>query len=114
MRLANSFRAGKEDRLFPWGNNWMPKGLPYANIWTGSFPSENDATDGWAGTNPVTSFPPNAFGLYNMVGNVWEWTADWWTIRHNALVLHDDPTGPEGGTDKVRKGGSFMCHKEYW
>ena len=74
-------RAGKEDRLFPWGNKWMPKGEPWANIWTGKFPEENDAQDGYAATNPIDEFPANAFGLKNMIGNVWEWTSDWWTIR---------------------------------
>ena len=64
-------------------------------------------------TCPVDEFPPNAFGLYNMVGNVWEWTNDIWTIRHNALVLHQDPTGPKEGDEKVKKGGSYMCTKDY-
>lgn len=106
-------RSGKEDRLFPWGNNWMPKGEYYGNIWTGTFPTENTEADGYASTNPVTKFPSNGFGLRNMVGNVWEWTADWWTIRHSPLHIHQNPQGPETGTDKVKKGGSFMCHKEY-
>ena len=74
-------RAGKEDRLFPWGNKWMPKDEAWANIWTGKFPEENDAQDGYAATNPIDKFPENAFGLKNMIGNVWEWTSDWWTIR---------------------------------
>ena len=107
-------RAGKEDRLFPWGNKWKPNDQVRANIWTGTFPTENDEEgDGYAITAPVDEFPPNAFGLYNMVGNVWEWTSDWWTIRHNALIIHRDPSGPEAGQDKVKKGGSFMCHKDY-
>ena len=109
-------RAGKEDRLFPWGNNWTPRGQTMGNIWTGKFPEENDGKDGYKTTAPVTSFEPNAYGLYNMVGNAWEWTADWWTIRHSPLVVHKDPQGPEkpGKTnDKVKKGGSFMCTKDY-
>jgi len=100
-------------RLFPWGNNWTPRGEFYGNIWTGEFPKTNTREDGYAMTAPVTEFPSTAFGLKNMVGNVWEWTADWWTIRHNALKLHENPTGPESGPDKVKKGGSFMCHKDY-
>lgn len=48
-----------------------------------------------------------------MVGNVWEWTSDWWTIRHSPLVVHQDPVGPDQGRDKVKKGGSFMCNKDY-
>ena len=64
----------------------------------------------------MTAFAPTDYGLYNMVGNAWEWTADWWTIRHSPLVVHKDPQGPEkpGKTnDKVKKGGSFMCTKDY-
>ena len=80
---------------------------------TGEFPSQNDGKDGFKSTCPVETFPPNAFGLYNMVGNAWEWTADWFTIRHNALMMHQNPKGPVSGQDKVKKGGSFMCHKDY-
>lgn len=109
-------RAGKDDRLFPWGNKWKPNDEFRANVWTGEFPQKNDGEDGCKSTCPVDSFPPNKFGLYNMVGNIWEWTSDWWTIRHNALIVHQDPQGPEKGPktkDKVKKGGSFMCHKDY-
>jgi len=91
-------RAGKEDRLFPWGNKWMPGGKFFANIWTGEFPKTNTGEDGWKGTCPVTEFPATKFGHKNMIGNVWEWTADWWTAEK---------------VDKVKKGGSFMCHKDY-
>nr|ACO10352.1 Sulfatase-modifying factor 1 precursor [Caligus rogercresseyi] len=89
-------RSGKEDRLFPWGNKWSPKGQALANIWTGDFPSQNDALDGYASTNPVGFYPPNAYGLYDMIGNVWEWTSDVWR-----------------GKSRVKKGGSFMCHKSH-
>uniref|UniRef100_A0A8C5U8X8 Sulfatase modifying factor 1 n=1 Tax=Malurus cyaneus samueli TaxID=2593467 RepID=A0A8C5U8X8_9PASS len=64
-------------RLFPWGNKLQPKGQHYANIWQGEFPTNNTAEDGYKGTAPVTAFPPNGFGLHNMVGNAWEWTSDW-------------------------------------
>uniref|UniRef100_A0A493TMN1 Sulfatase modifying factor 1 n=1 Tax=Anas platyrhynchos platyrhynchos TaxID=8840 RepID=A0A493TMN1_ANAPP len=73
-----SCRGGLENRLFPWGNKLQPKGQHYANIWQGVFPSNNTAEDGYKGTAPVTAFPPNGYGLYNIVGNVWEWTSDWW------------------------------------
>ncbi len=89
-------RAGREDRLFPWGNKWKPNDEYRANIWTGEFPTNNDGDDGFASTCSVTNFPPNSFGLYNMVGNAWEWTSDWFTIRHNALIVHQDPQGPKG------------------
>jgi len=101
-------RSGKENRLFPWGNKWRPKDTFYANTWTGQFPAEDTGEDGFAGTSPVASFPASDNGLHDMIGNVWEWTQDWWTTQHVA-----DPSGPETGTDKVKKGGSFMCHKDY-
>merc|ERR1719322_2259790 len=85
-------RAGKEDRLFPWGNKWMPNGKYFANIWTpgeGGFPTTNDEDDGYKMTAPVDEFPKNA------------------------LVLQQDPKGPKKGESKVKKGGSFMCTKGY-
>ena len=85
-------RAGKEDRLFPWGNKWMPGGEYYANMWTGTFPEKNTEEDGYRGTNPVTEFPASKFGHRNMIGNVWEWTQDWWTDEK---------------VDKVKKGGKL-------
>ena len=54
-----------------------------ANIWQGTFPTENTGEDGYLSTAPVNSFPPNKYGLHNMVGNVWEWTLDWWQVNHN-------------------------------
>ncbi|XP_075550962.1 formylglycine-generating enzyme isoform X1 [Dermacentor variabilis] len=105
-------RTGLKNRLFPWGNNWAPKGETRANIWEGKFPVTNTAEDGYPGTAPVTAFPATKFGLKNIIGNVWEWTADWWTTRHTSEP-QDNPKGPPGGADKVKKGGSFMCHKTY-
>lgn len=104
-------RTGLKDRLFPWGNNPWPKGGHYMNIWQGEFPYSNTAEDGYVATAPVDSFPPTKFGLYNIVGNVWEWTADWWTLRHSKEFT-TDPQGPPSGTDKVKKGGSYMCHEQ--
>lgn len=66
--------------------------------------------DGFKGTAPVDSFPANKYGLKNMIGNVWEWTNDWWSTKFsNEKAIN--PTGPSEGKDKVRKGGSFMCIK---
>uniref|UniRef100_A0A8C7EFE7 Sulfatase modifying factor 1 n=1 Tax=Nothoprocta perdicaria TaxID=30464 RepID=A0A8C7EFE7_NOTPE len=79
-----SCRGGLENRLFPWGNKLQPKGQHYVNIWQGVFPTNNTAEDGYKGTAPVTAFPPNGYGLYNIVGNAWEWTSDWWVIHHSA------------------------------
>ncbi|MBN3283630.1 SUMF1 enzyme, partial [Polyodon spathula] len=99
------------DRLFPWGNKLLPKDQHYANIWQGDFPAHNTGEDGYTETSPVTAFPPNGYGLYNMVGNAWEWTADWWSVHHSTDETRS-PTGPTTGKDKVKKGGSYMCHKD--
>ncbi|XP_044518763.1 formylglycine-generating enzyme [Gracilinanus agilis] len=107
-----SCRGGLENRLFPWGNKLQPKGQHYANIWQGEFPVSNTGEDGYQGTAPVTAFPPNGYGLYNIVGNAWEWTSDWWTVHHSADETLD-PKGPPSGSDRVKKGGSYMCHKSY-
>ncbi|XP_076245496.1 formylglycine-generating enzyme isoform X2 [Calliopsis andreniformis] len=74
-------RGGLSDRLYPWGNKLMPKDQYRANIWQGDFPNNNSKDDGYEATSPVTAFPPNKYGLRNMVGNVWEWTSDWWTVQ---------------------------------
>ncbi|KAK3575499.1 hypothetical protein QTP86_028188 [Hemibagrus guttatus] len=103
-------RGGLQDRLYPWGNKLMPRGQHYANLWQGEFPNHNTAEDGFTQTSPVKRFPANAFGLYDMVGNVWEWTADWWSVHHTRDHTHN-PEGPKTGSDRVKKGGSYMCHK---
>ena len=105
-------RGGLEGRLFPWGNSPLPRGEHWMNIWQGDFPEENTAEDGYIGTAPVDSFPANGYGLHNMAGNVWEWVSDWWTIRHSAQ-FQTDPCGPPSGKDKVKKGGSYLCHPYY-
>ncbi|XP_078465787.1 formylglycine-generating enzyme isoform X1 [Lampetra planeri] len=105
-------RGGLENRLFPWGNKMTPRGQHYMNVWQGDFPTRDTGEDGYPGTAPVKAFPPNAYGLHNMVGNVWEWTSDWWTVHHTAEE-QSNPTGPQTGSDKVKKGGSYMCHKSY-
>uniref|UniRef100_A0A8C5N1K1 Formylglycine-generating enzyme n=1 Tax=Leptobrachium leishanense TaxID=445787 RepID=A0A8C5N1K1_9ANUR len=105
-------RGGLEKRLFPWGNKLQPKGEHFANLWQGTFPSNNTAEDGYVQTSPVDAFPTNGYGLYNMVGNAWEWTSDWWDTRHSIDDAYN-PKGPASGTDRVKKGGSYMCHKSY-
>eukprot|EP00794_Sanderia_malayensis_P007460 gene7460-8283_t len=104
-------RGGKKSRLFPWGNKLLPRGEHRINIWQGKFPENNTQDDGYVGTAPVNMYKPNAYGLYNMVGNAWEWVSDWWSIRHQ-LEENLNPKGPRTGRDKVKKGGSFMCHKK--
>ncbi|KAG5311590.1 PREDICTED: sulfatase-modifying factor 1 isoform X1 [Acromyrmex echinatior] len=105
-------RGELSDRLYPWGNKLMPKNQHKANIWQGNFPTENTEEDGYKGTSPVTMFSQNRYGLHNIIGNVWEWTADWWITKHSSNRLIN-PIGPSNGSDKVKKGGSYLCHKTY-
>lgn len=106
-------RGGLQDRLFPWGNQWNPGGSFRANTWQGDFPNVDTGEDGHKGTAPVTSFPPNKYGLKNMVGNVWEWTSDWWSVQHSKDSRNSKHLKESTQTDKVKKGGSFMCSKNF-
>jgi sulfatase modifying factor 1 len=105
-------RGGLEQKLFPWGDELTPGGKHLCNVWQGEFPKIDTAEDGYRGTNPVAAFPANGFGLYSMTGNVWEWTADWFGVRHPKNEVRD-PRGPDTGPGKVLKGGSFLCHASY-
>lgn len=105
-------RGGLSDRLYPWGNKLTPNDQHKVNIWQGNFPKKNTEKDGYKSTSPVTSFLQNNYGLHNIVGNVWEWTADWWMTKH-LPQRQINPTGPPDGSDKVKKGGSYLCHKSY-
>ncbi|XP_074100823.1 formylglycine-generating enzyme [Cotesia typhae] len=105
-------KGGLDDRLYPWGNKLTPKNKHRINIWQGEFPNKNTAEDGYKGTAPVTAFPPNGYGVYNIAGNVWEWTSDWWSVKHTKYKTHNS-TGPATGSDKVKKGGSYLCHENY-
>ena len=109
-------RAGTTS-TFPWGDDLDPDGRHMANVWQGSFPADNTLDDGWMATNPVTAFPTNDFGLRDAIGNVWEWTTDWfsadrWAAEDGAGPIAD-PTGPAEGTHHVMKGGSYLCHASY-
>ena len=111
-------RGGLESKRLPWGDENQPDGPDdhRFNIFTGTFWSHDDAADGWAGTCPVDWFTPNGFGLHECSGNVWEWTADWFTASHRADGPDGpplDPTGPTVGVNRVLKGGSFLCHDSY-
>ena len=105
-------RGGLQKKIFPWGNTFKVKGKHQCNTWQGEFPDNDSAEDGHAGPAPVWTFKQNDFELHNMVGNVWEWTADWWSIRHSQN-FQENPGGPSSGNDKVKKGGSYMCHKSF-
>lgn len=104
-------RGGKEHQRFPWGSALTPSGRHMMNVWQGTFPLKNHGEDGFIGAAPVRSFPPNAYGLYEMTGNVWEWCADWFGARPSGLLR--DPKGPTGGMAKVMRGGSYLCHDSY-
>lgn len=123
-------RGGLAGAAFAWGDDLVPGGIHRANTWQGRFPRENLAEDGYAGTSPVTAFPPNGYGLFDMIGNVWEWTDDWYRPRHTAPAAKACclPRNPRGGSAadsvdaftpgppsprKVLKGGSHLCAPSY-
>ncbi len=106
-------RGGREGKLYPWGDELTPAGKHRCNIWQGRFPQEDTAEDGYAGTAPARSFQANGFGLYNMMGNAWDWVADWFDPDYPRRAPAGNPTGPETGREKVIRGGSFLCHASY-
>jgi len=105
-------RGGLKQNVFPWGNEFLIDGELACNIFQGTFPNENNDPKETKFTVPVDFYKPNKYGLYNVVGNVWEWTQDWFSRYHN-LEINVNPRGPEEGSTKVIKGGSFLCHDSY-
>ena len=126
-------RGGYDDgREYAWGNELAPNGAMLANYWQGLFPFSNTLEDGWERTSPVRSFPPNDYGLYDMIGNVWEWTSDWYSApkavekkKPGSCCTLDNPRGGRRGESfdpctprvkigrKVLKGGSHLCAESY-
>jgi formylglycine-generating enzyme len=123
-------RGGLDGVEFAWGDEFTPSGKPMANTWQGAFPRENLKLDGYERTSPVTAFPPNGYGVYDMIGNVWEWTTDWYSPGHEADTHKACciPINPRGGPEdasydpcqpeiriprKVLKGGSHLCAPNY-
>ena len=123
-------RGGLDGAEYAWGDELTPGGKHMANTWQGQFPFENLEGDGYARTSPVTAFPPNGYGVHDMIGNVWEWTADWWSAKHEADAPKACciPENPGGGLEtasydpcqpqiriarKVLKGGSHLCAPNY-
>lgn len=112
------------NNIYPWGNEDVEKGSPKANTWQGVFPSMNTNWDRYNGSSSVKSFKPNAFGLYDMAGNVWEWCSDWYREDYYETVksiASNNPQGPSTSYDsqeptvpkKVVRGGSFLCNASY-
>jgi formylglycine-generating enzyme len=123
-------RGGLIGTEFAWGDEFAPGGRQMANTWQGAFPHENLMTDGYERTSPVGAFPANGYGLHDMIGNVWEWTSDWYTSQHSADAVKTCciPENPRGGAEqesfdpcqpeiriprKVLKGGSHLCAPNY-
>ncbi|MDX3649990.1 formylglycine-generating enzyme family protein [Streptomyces europaeiscabiei] len=106
-------RGGLERKRYPWGDELDPDGRHACNIWRGTFPTDNTAADGYRSTAPADAFEPNGFGLYNTVGNVWEWCADRFCPDFHRTGPRTDPTGPPDGPARVMRGGSHLCHASY-
>jgi len=106
-------RGGREGEIYPWGNQLRPDGKPAANWWQGVFPSKLTKEDGFLSRAPVGRFKPNRYGLYDMIGNVWEWNADWFDAGYYSKSPVDNPKGPAQGKDRVMRGGSWMCSENF-
>jgi len=119
-------RGGLDRQPYVWGSEFKIKGMLQANTFQGHFPDQNSAEDGYVGTSPVKSFPPNRFGLYDMAGNVWQWCADWYRADYYTRLARSgavarNPQGPPDSFDpdepgiakRVQKGGSFLCTDQY-
>jgi formylglycine-generating enzyme len=107
-------RGGLERAVFAWGDELAPGGRAMANSWQGEFPWQNLMTDGWLGTSPVGSFPPNGYGLLDMTGNVWEWTTDAFDVIQTARsCCAPTRAASERHPSRVVKGGSHLCAPNY-
>jgi len=106
-------RGGLESRPYPWGDELEPGGQHRMNVWQGSFPQQNTRADGYLGTCPVDAFAANGHGLHNMTGNTWEWCSDWFSADFHTRDRRTNPAGPQAGTHKTTRGGSYLCHASY-
>ena len=118
-------RGGLDRKLYAWGDELKPNGKWASNIWQGNFPVQNTGEDGYVRTSPVSAFPSNGFGLYDMGGNVWQWCSDWYRPDYYEKISGSNPIKNPGGPDdsfdpmepgipkKVLRGGSFLCSDQY-
>ncbi len=123
-------RGGLDGKEFAWGDDLYDDGHHMANTWQGEFPWRNTCDDGYDSTSPVGAFPPNGYGLIDMIGNVWEWTKDWYAPAHSAPAVKTccAPANPRGAAEessfdphtpdvriprKVLKGGSHLCSPNF-
>lgn len=119
-------RGGLSGKRYPWGDTFKVDGKFMTNSHQGHFPHEDSAADGFAGMAPVAQFPPNHYGLYDVAGNVWEWTSDWYRADYYTTLaatgkVAENPLGPDDSHDpeepgvlkKVHRGGSFLCTEAY-
>jgi formylglycine-generating enzyme required for sulfatase activity len=119
-------RGGLDRKPYVWGDELQPAGKYMANSFQGHFPDHNTGDDGFKSLAPVASFPPNAFGLYDVAGNAWEWVKDWYRPDYYATLagaggVARNPQGPldsfdpsePGQQKRVHKGGSYLCTDQY-
>jgi formylglycine-generating enzyme required for sulfatase activity len=106
-------RGGLEQKTYPWGDEPMPGGRHACNIWQGTFPDIDLAEDGFSAPAPVDSFAANGYGLFNAVGNVWEWCSDNFDAQWHQTATRVNPVGPPSGAARVMKGGSYLCHASF-
>ena len=121
-------RGGLESKEYAWGDEMYPDEKAMANTWQGEFPIENTLADGFELIAPVGTFPPNGYGLHDIIGNVWEWTSDWYQFHSKSVNSCCSDINPRGGTPessfdirmpdiqiprKVMKGGSYLCAPNY-
>ena len=106
-------RGGLAGKKYAWGDELRPNGKPIANWWQGVFPDKNTVEDGFLRRAPVMSFAPNGDGLYDVSGNVWEWCADWYADDFYKNSPRENPSGALSGTEKVIRGGSWMCAENF-
>ncbi|MFB6551120.1 formylglycine-generating enzyme family protein [Streptomyces sp. NPDC056405] len=106
-------RGGVQGARYPWGDEWRPDKVRMCNTWEGTFPWSNVSANGIVGTAPAHAYEPNGYGLRQMAGNVWEWCGDWFARTYYERSPRHEPQGPETGSFRVLRGGSYLCHHTY-